>query len=183
MTITCPNCKLTRDLGDLLIPDAGTAATCPRCRSRFEVKPERRAKRWPRTAAFAVLGILCAAGLIISHDWKLNRNYFLQPGTWQGEMTYLGKKHPFELVIEKAQDGRLAGYMDWVETNPRYRLSIRGTYVGNHLVFKDYEFLERKGTTGLNDEQDVYIIENEMTGTAKNGAADFHALKRESAPF
>lgn len=185
MTITCPHCKLSNDLGEVRIPADGSMATCPRCRTKFEVKPERAGTRFARRAA--LLGILAvvlgAVALLFVHDWKLDKDYFLQPGTWQGEMTYLGKEHPFELVIEKAQDGNLAGYMDWVETSPRYRLAIRGTYIGNHLVFKDYEFLERKGTSGLNDEQDVYIAANEMTGTAKNGGATLHALKRESTPF
>jgi hypothetical protein len=185
MIITCPHCNLSKELGEVYIPNAGTAATCPRCRTRFDVKPERQRhgimRRKVALGIFVV--VLGVISLMVAHDWKLDRNYFLQPGTWQGEMTYLGKEHPFELVIEKAQDGHLAGYMDWVETAPRYRLAIRGTYVGNHLVFEDYAFLERTGTAGLHDEQDVYITGNEMTGAAKNGAATFHALKRESAPF
>lgn len=185
MTITCPNCNLSKDIGPVRIARAGTMATCPQCSARFEVKPERlesRFIRW-RTSLFTFGIVLCIAAFLLVHDWKLNKDYFLQPGVWQGEMTYLGKKHPFEMVIEKAQDGKLEGYMDWVGTSPRYRLAIRGTYIGNHLVFEDYAFLERVGATGLHDEQDVYIIENEMMGTAKNGAAALHALKRESAPF
>ena len=110
--------------------------------------------------------ILSIALLAVSHDWKLNKHYFLQPGTWQGKMTSLSKKHPFELVIESAQTGQLAGYMDWVGSSPRYRLAIRGTCERNHIVFEDYKFLERQGTTGLYDTEDVYIIENEMSGTA-----------------
>jgi hypothetical protein len=185
MTITCPHCNLSKDLGAVRVPDSGMLATCPRCRTQFEVMPERqenRLTRWKASLGLLVI-VLSAAALVVGHDWKLDKNYFLQPGIWQGEMTYRGKKHPFELVIESAQDGHMAGYMDWVGFSPRYRLTIRGTYVGNHLVFEDYEFLEGKGTAGLNDEKNVYIIKNEMTGTDKNGAATLHALKRESAPF
>lgn len=181
MTINCPNCKLSKDIGAVRIPRAGMTATCPRCRTVFEVKPESRPGRWRKP--LILLGIvLCAVIALLLYDWKLDENYFLQPGSWQGEMTFRGKQYPFVLVIEKAQDGRLEGYMDWLESNPRYRLAIRGTYVGNHLVFKDYEFVERKGSTGLNDEKDVYIIGNEMSGTDKNGIAAFHALKRGSQP-
>jgi hypothetical protein len=185
MTITCPNCKLSKEIGDAPIPNGGALATCPRCRVQFEVKPEQQENWFMRKKALLVILVivLLVISLVLGHDWKLDKNYFLQPGTWQGEMTYLGKKHPFELVIEKANDGRMTGYMDWVETSPRYRLGIGGTYVGNHIVFKDYEFLERKGTVGVNEEKDVYINGNEMTGTDKNGAATLYALKRESAPF
>ncbi len=168
------------------IPATGALAACPRCRIRFEVMPEQPGNsgtRWKAILAIAVLVLCAGIFIVIGYDGKLDKNYFLQPGTWQGEMTYLGKQYPFEMVIEKAQDGYLAGYMDWVGHSPRYRLAIRGTYVGNHLVFEDYSFLERQGTTGLNDKKDVYIIGNEMSGTDKNGNATFHALKRESAPF
>jgi hypothetical protein len=135
-----------------------------------------------RVLVFALIAAIVAV-LLVSRDWKLDKNYFLEPGTWQGEMTYLGKQYPFELVIESARDGRLTGYMDWVGSSPRYRLAVQGTYRGNHLVFEDYAFLERQGTTGLNDRKDVYIIGNEMAGTDKNGAAEIHALQRLSAPF
>lgn len=185
MIITCPQCNFSKDLGAVRIPNAGAPATCPRCRAQFEVKPERQGN-WlmRRKASLGILVVvLCVVSLLFMHDWKLNKNYFLQPSAWQGEVTYLGKKHPFELVIEKAQDGAMEGYMDWVGFSPRYRLAIRGTYVGNHLLFEDYAFLERKGTAGLFDKKNVYIIENEMTGTDKNGAATLRALKRESAPL
>lgn len=185
MIITCPSCKLSKEMEYPRIPDGGVTATCPRCHARFDVgktlQPVRLSGRYKLLIMMIV--VLSVAALILLHDWKLDKNYFLEPGVWQGEMTYIGKKHPFELVIETAQDGNLAGYMDWVETSPRYRLAIRGTYEGNHLVFVDYAFLERKGAAGLYDEQDVYIIDNEMKGTAKNGAATLTALKRASAPF
>jgi len=185
MIVTCPHCNLSKELGSVRVPSGGTLATCPRCRASFEVRPERPATwflRW--RAALIALGVIgCITAAFLAHDWKLNKNYFLLPGAWQGDMTFLGKKYPFVLVIEKAQDGNLAGYMDWVSESPRYRLAIRGTYVGNHLLFEDYAFLERVGSTGLHDTQDVYIVGNEMTGTAKDGDATLQALKRESTPF
>lgn len=185
MIVTCPECRLTKDLGPVSIPPTGMIATCPRCKAPFEVKPETLEpwyRRWWKPLLAAAVACSMAA-VLIAYDWKLDRDYFLRPGAWQGEMTYFGTKYPFELVIEKAQDGKLEGYMDWVGESPRYRLAVRGTYDGNHLVFVDYEFLERQGSRGLHDEKDVYIIGNEMTGTDKNGRARFHALKRESAPF
>ena len=185
MIVTCPHCNLSRELGPLRIPSGGMSATCPRCRAPFEVWPERPASRllrW-RTTLIALAVVGCISGALLAHDWKLDKNYFLLPGVWQGEMTFLDKKYPFVLVIEKAQDGNLAGYMDWVSENPRYRLAIRGTYVGNHLIFEDYAFLERVAPTGLHDTQDVYIAGNEMAGTAKDGAATLHAVKRESSPL
>lgn len=175
MTITCPNCNLSKEIGDVRIPRAGMAATCPRCRAVFEVRPESRPGGWRKPLILLTLA-LCATAALLMYDWKLDKNYFLQPSSWQGEITFLGEKHPFILVIEKAQDGQLEGYMDWPEVN--FRLAVRGSYVGNHLVFKDYEFLIGKGNTGLNDQKDVYIIGNEMSGTDKNGIATFHALKR-----
>jgi len=165
---------------DALLQGTGTFATCPRCGMQFEVTQKKRS-HWIycRKKELIISSLLLfAAGLALLHDWKLDKDYFLQPGVWQGEMTYLGKKSPFVFVIERAMDGHLTGYMDWVETSPKYRLAIRGTYTGNHLIFEDYAFLERQGTAGLFDEQDVYIKDNEMTGTAKNGRAEFHALKR-----
>lgn len=185
MIITCPSCNLSKELGNVDVSRTGTAARCPRCHTLFNVRPDRQ-EHWimrRRALLGTLIAVFAVGSLLIAHDWKLDKNYFLQPGTWQGDMTYRGKKHPFELVIEKAQDGCLEGYMDWVEYSPRYRLAIRGSYLGNHLVFKDYEFLERKGTTGLNDEQDVYIIAEEMRGTAKDGNAELTALKRTSASF
>ncbi|MDA8101284.1 MAG: hypothetical protein M0042_16815 [Nitrospiraceae bacterium] len=133
--------------------------------------------------ALVLLGALvCAVVVWLAVDWKLDEHYVLQPGSWQGEMAFQGRNYPFEMVIERAADGKMTGYMDWVSENPRYRLAIRGTYVGNHVRFEDYAFLERQGQTGLYDQQDVYIIGNEMTGTAKNGAASIHALQRAYAP-
>ncbi len=133
--------------------------------------------RWRRF--LLTLGIvLCAAALLLAHDWKLDKNYFLQPGTWQGEIAYLEKKYPFELVIEKAQDGKMEGYMDWFGNNPHYILGVRGTYMGNHLLFEEYEFINGGSKYGFNDKKDVYIVGNEMTGTDKNGTAMFHAVKR-----
>lgn len=185
MIITCPKCELQKDLGTVRIYKTGAVATCPRCRETFLVLPERQEagwKKWKSAIAFIVL-FLTAVSFLAAHDWKLDKNYFLAPSTWQGELTYRGKKAPFVLVIEKAQDGKLEGYMDWVGSSPRYRLAVRGTYVGNHLVFEDYAFLERVGATGLHDEKDVYIKGHEMAGTDKNGDAEFYALKRESAPL
>jgi hypothetical protein len=185
MIVTCPGCKFSKNIPEARLEQEGLTATCPRCRTQFAVDfgaGRTRLVRGKVWIAVLLLGI-CAAWLIIEHDWKLDRDYFLQPGVWQGEMTYLGKEHPFELVIETARDGQMTGYMDWVGMSPRYRLAVRGTYEGNHLLFEDYAFLEKKGTSGLYDRKDVYIIGNEMTGTDKNGAALFHALKRESTPF
>lgn len=185
MLVACPACKFTKDIPEDRLQREGLTAICPRCRTQFAVEYHTRRNRrvsgkvW---IAFLLIGIF-SAGLILTQDWKLDKDYFLQPGVWQGEMTYMGKKHPFELVIETARDGQMTGYMDWVGMSPRYRLAVKGTYEGNHLLFEDYAFLERKGTSGLYDRKDVYIIGNEMTGTDKNGAATFHALKRESAPF
>lgn len=181
MVIVCPNCNLSKELGEVHIPPRGAVAICPRCRTQFRVKPERQGPWFiRRKASLAMLLFLAGIVSVLSaHDWKLDKDYFLQPGIWQGEMTYLGKKHPFVLVIEKAQDGKMAGYMDWVESSPKYRLAVRGTYVGNHLLFEDYAFIEGQGASGLNDKKDVYIIRNEMVGTDKNGNAKFHALKRE----
>lgn len=182
MIITCPNCSLGKEVGAISIPREGTLATCPRCRARFNIKPEQSKTSVVLGRIFlgvAALGVLLAV-ILFSHDWKLDKNYFLTPSAWQGEMTYVGRKHPFLLVIEKAQDGQLTGYMDWVATSPRYRLAVRGTYAGNHLLFEDYEFLEGKGTAGLFDKKDVYIIGNEMIGTDKNGSAAFYAVRRAS---
>ncbi|MEK6743426.1 MAG: DUF6510 family protein [Nitrospirota bacterium] len=185
MIITCPKCELSKDLGEVRIYKTGTVTTCPRCRETFLVLPEQQETWWGKwkNAILFLAVVLPAAAFLAVHDWKLDKNYFLSPSTWQGDMTFRGKKYPFVLVIEKAQDGRLAGYMDWVSSSPRYRLAVRGTYVGNHLVFEDYAFLERVGATGLHDEKDVYISGNEMTGTDKNGAAELQALKRESSPL
>lgn len=185
MIVTCPACKYAKDVAEDRFPREGLTATCPRCRTRFALDHRTARNRLvPGKAWIAfLLIVIAAAGLLLGRDWKLDEDYFLQPGVWQGEMTYLGKKHPFELVIETARDGQMTGYMDWVGMTPRYRLAVKGTYEGNHLLFEDYAFLERKGTSGLYDRKDVYIIGNEMTGTDKNGAATFHALKRESTPF
>ncbi len=184
MQVKCPQCGLNKEIPDEQISSESMIVTCPRCRAQFEIS---RPGHAGKTRKWYAIGGLLACVLIVwflfRYDWKLDKNYFLQPGVWQGEITYQGKKHPFELTIEHAQDGNLSGYMDWVGYSPRYRLTVRGTYVGNHLTFQDYEFLEQKGTAGLYDEKDVYIIGNEMTGTDKNGTAEFHALKRESAPF
>jgi len=185
MMITCPKCELSKVVDDDRLADTDMLVTCTRCRTQFEIKADSK-KHWilKRKGPLFTAGIVLVVVVLLAvHDWKLDKNYFLQPGAWQGEMTYMGKKYPFDMMIEKARDGHLEGYMDWVGHTPRYRLAIRGTYVGNHLVFEDYEFLERQGTTGLHDEQDVYIVENEMTGTAKHGRAELRALKRESAPF
>jgi len=183
--ISCPHCNFSKEIADEEISPSGARARCTRCQTQFDVMPAQRKQHRVRSIVTLVMlgAVVWAALFLMTRDWALDTNYFLVPGVWQGEMLYLGKKHPFELVIEKAQDGRLSGYMDWVESNPRYRLAIRGTYEGNHLVFEDYAFLERKGTAGLNDVQDVYIKANEMSGSAKNGTATLHALKRESAPF
>lgn len=126
--------------------------------------------------------VLIAVWAKFGHDWKLEMNYMLQPGNWQGEMSFRGKQHPFLLVIQSTDGGKLKGYMDWIETMPRYRLAIRGTHTGNHLLFEDYKFLEGDGKYGLHDNQDVYIIENEMSGTAKNGKATLHAVKVATEP-
>lgn len=128
------------------------------------------------------LVLLLAVWARFGHDWKLDRNYRLQTGNWQGEMLFRGKQHPFLLVIQSTDSGTLEGYMDWIETMPRYRLAIRGTHTGNHLLFEDYKFLEGDGKYGLHDNQDVYIIENEMSGTAKNGNATLHAVKVATSP-
>jgi hypothetical protein len=128
------------------------------------------------------LALLLAAFVRFGHDWKLDKNYRLETGNWQGEMLFRGKQHPFLLVIQSTESGKLEGYMDWIETMPRYRLAIRGTHTGNHLLFEDYKFLEGEGQYGLHDNQDVYIIENEMSGTAKNGNATLHAVKVATSP-
>jgi hypothetical protein len=73
--------------------------------------------------------------------------------------------------------------MDWVEFTPRYRLAVRGKHTGNHLVFEDYRFLEGEGTDGLHDKKDVYIEENVMNGTDKNGTAELHAIRLDPAPL
>jgi len=135
-----------------------------------------------RKFCFVAIAALLAAGIRFGHDWKLDRGYVLQPGNWQGEMTFRGKQHPFLLVIQTTDDGKLEGYMDWTETMPRYRLAIRGTHTGNHLLFEDYKFLEGSGQYGLHDNQDVYIIDNEMSGTAKNGTATLHAVQVATSP-
>ncbi len=116
------------------------------------------------------------------YDWQLNKGYLLKPSTWQGEMSFRGKKHPFLLVIESTDRGRLEGYMDWIETIPRYRLAIRGTYNGNHLLFEDYKFVEGSGQFGLHDKKDVYIKGNEMNGSDKNGKAVLHAVQVATYP-
>ncbi len=126
--------------------------------------------------------VLIAVWARFGHDCKMDMNYALQPGNWQGEMSFRGKQHPFLLVIQTTDGGKLEGYMDWIETMPRYRLAIRGTHIGNHLLFEDYKFLEGDGKYGLHDNQDVYIIENEMSGTAKNGKADLHAVHVATSP-
>jgi len=128
------------------------------------------------------LFFLLAAWVKFGHDWKLDKYYLLQPGNWQGEMSFRGKQHPFLLVIQSTDDGKLEGYMDWVGTMPRYRLAIRGTHMGNHLLFEDYKFLEGDGKYGLHDKKNVYIIENEMNGTDKNGNATLHAVKVATEP-
>lgn len=126
--------------------------------------------------------VLIAAWAKFGHDWKLDMNYSLQPGNWQGEMTFRGKQHPFLLVIQSTEGGKLEGYMDWIETIPRYRLAIHGTHTGNHLLFEDYKFLEGDGKYGLHDKKDIYIVENEMNGTDKNGKAILHAVKVATEP-
>ncbi len=185
MWITCPKCNLSKEASDHQIPPAGVAVTCPRCHTRFDIKPERRMSRSKRLAfLFGVAVVfLCVVVTIFMYDGRLDKNYFLEPGFWQGEMTFAGKKYPFVLVIETAQDGRLKGYMDWTSQSPRYRLAIRGTYVGNHLLFEDYEFLERKADSGLYDKQDVYIFGDTMAGLAKNGRAALTATKRPVYPL
>lgn len=129
-----------------------------------------------------LIALLAAACIRFGHDWKLDNRYVLQPGCWQGEMTFRGKQHPFLLAIQTTDNGKLEGYMDWTETSPRYRLAIRGTHQGNHLLFEDYKFIEGSGQYGLHDNQDVYIVENELDGTAKNGKATMHAVKVAIAP-
>lgn len=126
--------------------------------------------------------ILLAVIIRYGHDWKLDMKYTLRPGSWQGEMTFRGKQFPFLLVILNSDDGKLAGYMDWTGSSPRYRLAIRGTHQGNHLLFEDYKFIEGSGQYGLHDNQDVYIIDEVMDGTAKNGKATLHAIKVEIPP-
>ena len=128
------------------------------------------------------IAVLLAAWARFGHDWKLDMNYRLQPSNWQGEMLFRGKQHPFLLVIQSTEGGKLEGYMDWVGTIPRYRLAIRGTHAGNHLLFEDYKFLEGDSKYGLHDNQDVYITENEMNGTAKNGNAALRAVKVATEP-
>jgi hypothetical protein len=185
MIITCPKCDLKKDLGAVRVHRSGTIATCPRCSETFLVLPEEQETWWGRWKYAAILlAIMVSFSVfLLAHDWKLDKNYFLGPSTWQGDMAYRGKKYPFVLVIEKAQDGKLEGYMDWVSSSPRYRLAVRGMYEGNHLVFEDYSFTEVVAGRGLHDEKDVYIKGNEMTGTDKNGEADLFALRRESAPL
>lgn len=184
MMITCPKCELSKVVDDDRLASMDMLVTCTRCRTQFEIKADRKEHwllRWKKPLVIACM-VVCAVVLLTTHDWKIDKNYFLQPGAWQGELTYMGKQYPFDMIIAKAQDGHLEGYMDWVGETPRYRLAIRGTYVGNHLVFEDYEFIGQQGpASGLHDEQDVYVMGNEMTGTAKHGRADFHALKRASA--
>lgn len=132
---------------------------------------------------FALVGVvLIAAWIRFGHDWKFDKNYLLKPGKWQGEMSFRGKQHPFLLAIQTTDDGKLEGYMDWTETMPRYRLAVRGTHKGNHLLFEDYKFLEGSGEYGLNDKKDVYIIDNEMNGTDKNGSATLHAVQVATSP-
>jgi len=251
MIITCPQCNVSRDVGDVRIPHRGAMATCPGCGAQFMLKPDRpprsehqlvrscpscsyahppgdmsgtcpqcglvyerflkRQQRieemppippadsaapdtretaggWRRLLRNRILLGIAAVALVAiclkyGHDWKLDKEYRLIPSAWQGEMTYRGKKHPFVLVIESAADGKLGGYMDWVGFSPRYRLAVRGSYTGNHLIFEDYAFLEGKGTYGLNDRKDVYIEENVMNGSDKNGNAELHAIKLESLPM
>lgn len=239
MEITCPQCKTTRDIGEVKIPAAGVTATCGNCQMKFPLRPEAvaveaesgngpcpacgyagacnessescplcgvffakyRARATPETAPLGFrlstnggstickqllpgkrlwlfpIALLAAAGVRFGHDWKLNRGYVLQPSCWQGEMTFRGKQHPFMLVIQSAENGKLDGYMDWTETSPRYRLAIRGTNEGNHLIFEDYKFIEGSGEYGLHDKQDVYIEDNQMSGSAKNGTATMHAVE------
>lgn len=124
-----------------------------------------------------LIAVLLVVGIRFGHDWKLEKNYLLLPSCWQGEMTFRGKQHPFLLAIQIVEGDKIEGYMDWTETSPLYRLAIRGTRQGNHLLFEDYKFIEGSGQYGLHDKQDVYITENEMTGTAKNGQATLHAVK------
>lgn len=248
MIITCPNCKVSKDIGDVRIPKAGVTATCKSCQQQFVIYPEQKpaeaaaklescpacsfaGKLQPETDICPQCGIVISKylarrsqdavspdlseevifssadeksvlrqlltnkrfwgitlviliGVLVrfGHDWKMDKYYLLKPGNWQGEMSFRGKQHPFLLVIQSADDGKLEGYMDWIEVMPRYRLAIRGTYTGNHLLFEDYKFIEGSGQYGLHDNQDVYIIENEMSGTAKNGKATLHAVQVATSP-
>lgn len=248
MIITCPNCKVSKEIGDVRIPKAGVTATCKNCQQQFAVDSMQQpadasatlencpacsfagklqpdtdicpqcgivvskyiARRSQETVSsdlsenviFApadeksvlrqlltskrfwgvTLVILIAALVKFGHDWKMDKNYLLQPGNWQGEMLFRGKQHPFLLVIETTDGDKLEGYMDWTETMPRYRLAIRGTHSGNHLLFEDYKFIEGSGQYGLHDNQDVYIIDNVMNGTAKNGTATLHAVQVATSP-
>lgn len=248
MIITCPQCKSSKDIGNVRIPEIGATATCHYCHQQFDIYSEDKSiletflidkcpscglavekraetdicprcglvfsKYLARATQLSVLQDLSQQGesllaapkstlrqllsnkrflgitlvLVLAvcirfgYDWKLEKNYRLQTGNWQGEMLFRGKQHPFLLVIQSTDGGKLEGYMDWIETTPRYRLAIRGTHTGNHLLFEDYKFLEGDGKYGLHDNQDVYIIENEMSGSAKNGNATLHAVKVATSP-
>jgi hypothetical protein len=143
--------------------------------------PEGR-RRLTRNTTFLVSIALLFVALCLYYgfDWKLDRDYRLVPSAWQGEITFRGKQHPFVLVITTAAYGRMEGYMDWVGFPTPYRLAVRGTYRGNHLEFEDYRFLRGEGTYGLHDKKDVYIAANVMSGSDKNGDAEFHAVRMES---
>jgi hypothetical protein len=250
LIITCPKCNLSKNVGDVRIPAAGTLAQCQQCQHQFTIFPAHAATTAdhlfnacpscnapvaapphndccsqcglvftkylarstqltnqvepftepspavttvPENSAMPALltsklfwvGILLVVVIgwaKLGHDWKMDHNYLLQPGNWQGSMQFRGKQFPFLLVIQSADNGKLEGYMDWVGTMPRYKLAIRGSYVGNHLLFEDYKFLEGEGQYGLHDNQDVYIIDNEMSGSAKNGNATLHAVKVATEP-
>jgi len=199
----CPSCSHAHPPGDL-------SGTCPQCGliyDRFLTRqrprqedpsaspPESAAddirktaidwRRFSRNRIFLGISgvVFIALCLAFLHDWKLDREYRLTPSSWQGEVTFRDKRHPFLLVIQKTGNGQLEGYMDWVEYTPRYRLAVRGKHTGNHLVFEDYRFLEGEGAYGLHDQKDVYIEKNVMSGTDKNGTAELYATRLEPAPM
>ncbi len=197
---TCPSCSYTHRPGDM-------SGTCPECglvyekylRRRPAVEDEppatvpddtpsdgkgtpRGRRRLTRNTTFLVIMALFFVALCLyyGYDWKLDKDYRLVPSAWQGEITFRGKQYPFVLVITSAVSGRMEGYTDWVGLQTPYRLAVRGTYRGNHLEFEDYRFLRGEGMYGLHDKKDVYIAENVMSGSDKNGDAEFHAVRMQS---
>lgn len=180
MNAICPKCGLRRTIPDKDVVGEEVVATCPSCRVSFRVYSKKQ-----RTSARVLIGVLAAVVLIWSvflvwsHDWKLDKNYFLQPDEWRGEVTEQGRHYPFMLDIVHAQDGNMRGMMNWTGMPPYpFQARVAGTYIGNHLVFKEYKVDQYTGDVELCEEKDVYITGNEMTGTQNRGA-QFHAVKKQ----
>lgn len=94
--------------------------------------------------------------------------------TWRGNIDDGSVKYPFTLQIEEANDGHFHGYMDWGDVVA----NVDGTYEGDTLIFYDRSI--RRGSSAnftLNDRKYVRVENDRMTGTDKNGRAQFFATR------